>query len=119
MADKVPHGFGGRRCAGIPLPNLLDHLAMPGSSRLKNQWDRCGVYHVNPMEGRERQGGEIEICLETRFFGYLFFLVCCWESMRSLASKLTLQSILRSEPRMGSLGRKWRVVCWIRRDCRL
>src|SRR6516162_5821000 len=64
-------------------------------------------------------GGEIEICLETRFFGYLFFLVCCWESMHSPVSKLTSQGILRSEPRMGSLERKWRVVCWIRRDCRL
>jgi hypothetical protein len=58
--------------------------------------------------------GEMATCLETRFFGYLFFLVCCWEYMRSPASKLTLQSILRSEPRTGSLARKWRVVCWIR-----
>jgi hypothetical protein len=36
-----------------PLPNLLDHLAMPGCSKIKNQWDRCGIYYVNPIEGRE------------------------------------------------------------------
>jgi hypothetical protein len=37
-----------------PLPNLLDHLAMPGCSKIQNQWDRCGVYYVNPIGGRER-----------------------------------------------------------------
>jgi hypothetical protein len=37
-----------------PLPTLLDHLAMPGCSRIKSQWDRCGVYYVNPIDGRER-----------------------------------------------------------------
>jgi hypothetical protein len=37
--------------AEYPLPNLLDHLAMPGCPKIKNQWDRCGVY-VNPIEGR-------------------------------------------------------------------
>jgi hypothetical protein len=40
--------------AEYPLPNLLDHLAMSGCSKIKNQWDRCGVYYVNPIEGRER-----------------------------------------------------------------
>jgi hypothetical protein len=40
--------------AEYPLPNLLDHLAMPGCSKIKSQWDRCGVYYVNPIEGRER-----------------------------------------------------------------
>ena len=39
--------------ADYPLPNLLDHLAMPDCSKIKNQWDRCGVYYVNPIEGRE------------------------------------------------------------------
>jgi hypothetical protein len=39
--------------AEYPLPNLLDHLAMPDCSKIKNQWDRCGVYYVNPIEGRE------------------------------------------------------------------
>ena len=24
-----------------PLPNLLDHLAMPGCTKIKSQWDRC------------------------------------------------------------------------------
>ena len=37
-----------------PMPNLLDHLAMPGCSKIKSQWDRCGVYYVNPIDGRER-----------------------------------------------------------------
>jgi hypothetical protein len=37
-----------------PLPNLLDHLAMPGCTKIKSQWDRCGVYYVNPIERRER-----------------------------------------------------------------
>jgi hypothetical protein len=36
-----------------PLPTLLDYLAMPGCSRLKNQWDRCGVRYVNPIDRRE------------------------------------------------------------------
>jgi hypothetical protein len=39
--------------AEYPLPNLLDHLAAPGCSKIKSQWDRCGVYYVNPIEGRE------------------------------------------------------------------
>jgi hypothetical protein len=34
------------------LPNLLDHLAMPGCTKIKSQWDRCGVYYVNPIDGR-------------------------------------------------------------------
>jgi hypothetical protein len=37
-----------------PLPTLLDHLAMPGCSRLKSQWDRCGVRYVNPIDRREQ-----------------------------------------------------------------
>jgi hypothetical protein len=37
-----------------PLPTLLDHLAMPGCSRLKSQWDRCGVHYVNPIDRREQ-----------------------------------------------------------------
>jgi hypothetical protein len=37
-----------------PLPSLLDHLAMPGCTKIKSQWDRCGVYYVNPIDGRER-----------------------------------------------------------------
>jgi hypothetical protein len=30
-----------------PLPDLLNHLAKPGCSKIKSQWDRCGVYCVN------------------------------------------------------------------------
>jgi hypothetical protein len=33
-----------------PLPDLLDHLAAPGCSKAKSQWDRCGVHYVNPIE---------------------------------------------------------------------
>jgi hypothetical protein len=40
--------------AQYPMPNLLDHLAAPGCSKIKNQWDRCGVYYVNPIEGRKQ-----------------------------------------------------------------
>jgi hypothetical protein len=40
--------------AKYPLPNLLDRLAMPGCSKIKSQWDRCGVYYVNPIESFER-----------------------------------------------------------------
>jgi hypothetical protein len=34
-----------------PMPNLLNHLAAPGCSRLGSQWDRCGVHYVEPIEG--------------------------------------------------------------------
>jgi hypothetical protein len=37
-----------------PLPTLLNHLAMPGCTKINSQWDRCGVYYVNPIERRER-----------------------------------------------------------------
>jgi hypothetical protein len=40
--------------AECPLPTLLNHLAMPGCTKIKSQWDRCGVYYVNPTERRER-----------------------------------------------------------------
>jgi len=33
---------------------LLDDLAMPGCPNIKNEWDRCGVYYVNRIGGRER-----------------------------------------------------------------
>jgi hypothetical protein len=36
-----------------PLPTLLNHLAMPGCSKINTHWDRCGVYYVNPIDGRE------------------------------------------------------------------
>ena len=37
--------------AECPLPNLLELLMAPGCSKIKNQWDRCGVYYVNPIDG--------------------------------------------------------------------
>jgi hypothetical protein len=37
--------------ADYPMPNLLDHLAAPGCSRLGSHWDRCGVHYVAPIEG--------------------------------------------------------------------
>ena len=40
--------------AEYPLPDLLDHLAVPDCPKIKNQWDWCGVYYVNPIEGRGR-----------------------------------------------------------------
>jgi hypothetical protein len=40
--------------AEYPFPNLVDHLAQPGCSKKGNQWDRCGVYYVNPIKRRER-----------------------------------------------------------------
>jgi hypothetical protein len=33
------------------MPNLLNHLAAPGCSRLGSNWDRCGVHYVEPIEG--------------------------------------------------------------------
>jgi hypothetical protein len=44
--DLIPsHG------ADYPMPNLLNHLAAPGCSRLGSHWDRCGVHYVQPIEG--------------------------------------------------------------------
>ena len=40
--------------AECPLPTLLNYLAMPGCSKINTHWDRCGVYYVNPIDGRER-----------------------------------------------------------------
>jgi hypothetical protein len=37
--------------ADYAMPNLLNHLAAPGCSRLGSQWDRCGVHYVEPIEG--------------------------------------------------------------------
>jgi hypothetical protein len=39
--------------ADYPLPDLLQHLAAPGCSRLGSYWDRCGVHYVNPIEGSQ------------------------------------------------------------------
>jgi hypothetical protein len=64
--------------ADYPMPNLLNHLAAPGCSRLSSQWDRRGVHYVRadrgrlsahpyieapphgaPLSGRDREGGQI------------------------------------------------------------
>ena len=37
--------------ADCAMPNLLNHLAAPGCSRLDSHWDRCGVHYVEPIEG--------------------------------------------------------------------
>ena len=37
--------------AHYAMPNLLNHLAAPSCSRLGSNWDRCGVYYVEPIEG--------------------------------------------------------------------
>ena len=38
--------------AECPLPTLLNHLARTGCSKINTHWDRCGVYYVNPIDGR-------------------------------------------------------------------
>jgi hypothetical protein len=45
-AANVPdkHDLITNYAAEYPWPNLLDHLAMPGWSKIKGRWDRCGVY---------------------------------------------------------------------------
>jgi hypothetical protein len=37
--------------ADCPLPELLSLVATPGCSRVRSQWDRCGAYYVEPIEG--------------------------------------------------------------------
>jgi hypothetical protein len=37
--------------ADYAMPNLLNHLAAPGCSRLGSNCDRCGVHYVEPIEG--------------------------------------------------------------------
>jgi hypothetical protein len=34
---------------GLDSTDLLEHLAAPDCSRRDNQWDRCGVYYLNPL----------------------------------------------------------------------
>jgi hypothetical protein len=41
--------------ADYAMPNLLNHLAAPGCSRLGSQWDRCGVHYGEPIEGGRRR----------------------------------------------------------------
>jgi hypothetical protein len=37
--------------ADCPLPELLSLVAAPGCPRVGSQWDRCGAYYVEPIEG--------------------------------------------------------------------
>jgi hypothetical protein len=37
--------------ADCPLPELLSLVAALGCSRMGSQWDRCGAYYVEPIEG--------------------------------------------------------------------
>jgi hypothetical protein len=34
------------------MPDLLNALAAPGCPRIGSNWDRCGAYFVEPIEGR-------------------------------------------------------------------
>ena len=36
------------------MPTLLKDLAAPDFSKTDDQWDRCGVYYVEPIEGSSR-----------------------------------------------------------------
>jgi hypothetical protein len=40
--------------AECPLPSLLNHLAMPGCSKIDTHWDRRDVHYINLIDGRER-----------------------------------------------------------------
>jgi hypothetical protein len=37
--------------ADRPMPELLSLVAAPSCSRVRSQWDRCGAYYVEPIEG--------------------------------------------------------------------
>ena len=43
--------------ADYPLPNLLSFVAAPDCSRVGSQWDRCGAYYVEPIEGARKMRG--------------------------------------------------------------
>jgi hypothetical protein len=45
--DELIAAYG----ADYPLPNLLNFVAAPDCSRVGSQWDRCGAYYVEPIEG--------------------------------------------------------------------
>ena len=40
-----------RHGADYAMPTLLKDLAAPDCSKTDDQWDRCGVYYVEPIEG--------------------------------------------------------------------
>jgi hypothetical protein len=39
--------------ADRPMPELLSLVAAPDCSRVGSQWDRCGAYYVEPIEGSD------------------------------------------------------------------
>ena len=43
-----------RHGADCAMPTLLKDLAAPDCSKTDDQWDRCGVYYVEPIEGSSR-----------------------------------------------------------------
>ena len=43
-----------RHGADYAMPTLLKDLAAPDCSKTDDQWDRCGVYYVAPIEGSSR-----------------------------------------------------------------
>jgi hypothetical protein len=40
--------------ADYAMPTLLKDLVAPDCSKTDDQWDRCGVYYVEPIEGSSR-----------------------------------------------------------------
>jgi hypothetical protein len=81
--------------AECPLPTLLNPLAMPGCSKIKSQWDRCGVYYINPIDRRVRYPPSLPAGLRTEAFGLRCERVgCCRKSCitsRSVRSLLALK----------------------------
>ena len=43
-----------RHGADYAMPTLLKDLAAPDCSKTDDQWDGCGVYYVEPIEGSSR-----------------------------------------------------------------
>ena len=43
-----------RHGAYYAMPTLLKDLAAPDCPKTDDQWDRCGVYYVEPIEGSSR-----------------------------------------------------------------
>jgi hypothetical protein len=37
--------------ADRPMPELLSLVAAPSCMRVRSQWDRCGAYYVEPIDG--------------------------------------------------------------------
>jgi hypothetical protein len=35
-----------------PMPDLLSRLAAPNCEKIRDRWDRCGVYYMEPLDGQ-------------------------------------------------------------------